>query len=267
MTLNAEHYGTPIAMIMKKDEKSKSPLIISLDDSNQAKKSFNELTLSEPGQKFQVVGDPKRERDIIYISGRSGSGKSYFIKDYVNNYYKVIHKKRPVYLFSALKEDPTIDQIKGLLRIDLNSDFLADEEITVADFANSCVIFDDTDVLKNKLIRDKVNHILDEILQTGRHHEITCLITKHTTCNGPDTKIILAESHQFVLFINGLGNKTLKYLLDNYLGLDKDQIKKIKKTKGRWVAINRSTFPMSVVSEKECFVINNKDDDDDIIYF
>ena len=265
MTLNAEHYGTPIAMIMTKDEKSKSSSIISLDDSNQAKKSFNELTLSEPGQKFQVVGDPKRERDIIYISGRSGSGKSYFIKDYVNNYYKVIHKKRPVYLFSALKEDPTIDQIKGLLRIDLSLDFLEDEEITVADFANSCVIFDDTDVLKNKLIRDKVNHILDEILQTGRHHEITCLITKHTTCNGPDTKMILAESNQFVLFINGLGNKTLKYLLDNYLGLDKDQITKIKRTKGRWVAINRSTFPMSVVSEKECFVINNKDDDDDII--
>jgi len=265
MTLNAENYGTPIAMIMTNDAKSKSSQIISLDDSGKAKKTFNELTLSQSNQKFQVVGDPKRERDIIYISGRSGSGKSYFIKDYVNNYYKLIHKKRPVYLFSALKEDQTIDEIKGLLRIDLSLEFLEDEEISVSDFANSCVIFDDTDVLKNKLIRDKVNHLLDEILQTGRHHKITCLITKHTTCNGPDTKIILAESHQFVLFINGLGNKTLKYLLDNYLGLDKDQIKKIKRTKGRWVAINRSTFPMSVVSEKECFVVNNKDDDDDYI--
>ena len=264
MALNTENYGTPIAMIMTDDKKTKLSQIISLDDSNQAKQSFNEFTLKDPKQRFQVVGDPKRERDIIYISGRSGSGKSYFIKDYVNNYYKLIHKKRPVYLFSALKEDPTIDQIKGLLKINLSNDFLADEEISIADFANSCVIFDDTDVIKSKPIRDKVNHILDEILQTGRHHKITALITKHTTCNGPDTKIILAESHQFVLFINGLGNKTLKYLLDNYLGLDSDQIKKIKRTKGRWCAINRSTFPMSVVSEKECFVINNKDDDDSI---
>ena len=264
MTLNAEHYGTPIAMIMTKDEKKKSSQIISLDDSDQAKNPYTRLTLSKPGQKFQVVGDPKRERDIIYISGRSGSGKSYFIKDYVNNYYKMIHKKRPVYLFSALKEDPTIDQIKGLLRIDLSLDFLADEEITVADFANSCVIFDDTDTIKNKLIRDKVNHLLDEILETGRHFEITCLITKHCPANGRETKLILAESHQFVIFPAGLGNRSLKYLLDNYLGLDRDQVKKIKKQKSRWVCINRSTFPLCVISEKECFILSNNDEDDTI---
>ena len=64
------------------------------------------------------------------------------------------------------------------------------------------------------------------------------------------------------MFINGLGNKTLKYLLDNYLGLDRDQIKKIKRSKGRWVSINRSTFPMTVISEKECFVLSNNDDED-----
>ena len=152
--------------------------------------------------------------------------------------------------------------INGLLRIDLNKEFLADEDITVADFENSCVIFDDTDTIKNKQIRDKVNHILNEILQTGRHHEITCLITKHCPTNGIDTKIILAEAHQFVIFPTGLGNRSLKYLLDNYLGLDRDQIKKIKKQKSRWVCINRATFPLSVVSEKECFILSNNDDDD-----
>ena len=120
----------------------------------------------------------------------------------------------------------------------------------------------DTDVLKNKDIRDKVNHLLDEILQTGRHHEITCLISKHTPTNGRETKMILAESHQFVLFPMGLGNKSFKYLLDNYLGLDRAQIMKIKKQKSRWVSINRSTFPMSVISEKECFILHNNDDDD-----
>jgi hypothetical protein len=262
MALNTENYGTPIAMIMTDDKKSKSSQIISLDDSNQAKQSFNEFTLKDPKQRFQVVGDPKRERDIIYISGRSGSGKSYFIKDYVNNYYKMIHKKRPVYLFSALKEDPTIDQIKGLLKINLSNDFLADEEISIADFANSCVIFDDSDTLKSKPIRDKVNHILDEILTTGRHFNITALITKHCPTNGQDTKLILAESHQFVIFPSGLGNRSLKYLLDNYLGLDRDQVKKIKTQKSRWVCINRATFPLSVVSEKQCFILSNNDDDD-----
>ena len=102
--------------------------------------------------------------------------------------------------------------------------------------------------------------MLNECLQVGRHYKITCLITKHTACNSNDTKIILAESHQFVIFPQGLGNKSLKYLLDIYLGLDNSQIKKIKNQNSRWVAINRRTFPLSVVSEKECFILSNNDE-------
>ena len=55
-----------------------------------------------------------------------------------------------------------------------------------------------------------------------------------------------------------MGNKAISYLLDNYLGLDKSQIKKIKKIKSRAITINR-TFPLTVVSEHECFVLNNDD--------
>jgi hypothetical protein len=256
MSFNLENIGIPIAMILTDTKKE---TIVSLDNTEKAKNRVSDIQLTNENQRFQVVGDPKRERDIIYITGRSGSGKSYFMKDYVNNYYKVMFKKRPIYLFSALTEDPTIDQIKGLCRINLNAEFLADNDIGIADFAKSCVIFDDTDVIKSKPILEKVNHLLDEILQTGRHHEITCLISKHTQTNGHETKVILAESHQFVLFPVGLGNRSLKYLLDNYLGLDSKQVKKIKKSKGRWVCINRATFPLSVVSEKECFILSNDD--------
>jgi hypothetical protein len=257
MSLNNENIGIPIAMIMKNE---KPTSVLSLDDSDsKAKYKSQEVKLNSGEERFQVVGDPKRERDIIYITGRSGSGKSYFIKDYINNYYKLIHKKRPVYLFSALSDDKTIDQIKGLKKISLDEEFLSDQELTIEDFAKSCVIFDDTDVIKSKDILQKVNHLMNEILQTGRHHEITCLITKHTPTNGKDTKLILAESHQFILFPNGLGNRSLKYLLDSYLGLDTEQVKKIKKLKSRWVCINRATFPLSIVSEKDAFILSNDD--------
>jgi hypothetical protein len=123
---------------------------------------------------------------------------------------------------------------------------------------NSCVIFDDTDNIKNKAIKRKVDHLLNEILTVGRHQNITALITRHTATNGQDTKIILAESHGYVVFPSGVGNEPLKYLLDNYLGLDNKQIKKIKNSKSRWICIQR-TFPLSVVSEKECYILNNND--------
>ena len=52
--------------------------------------------------------------------------------------------------------------------------------------------------------------------------------------------------------------RPLKYLLDNYLGLDNKQIKKIKNSKSRWVCIQR-TFPLSVINEKDCYILNNND--------
>jgi hypothetical protein len=50
----------------------------------------------------------------------------------------------------------------------------------------------------------------------------------------------------------------LKYLLDSYLGLDKDQIKRIKKLDGRWVTVIKS-FPMVVLSEQEIYTLNSDD--------
>ena len=99
MSFNLENIGIPIAMILTDTKKE---TIVSLDNTEKAKNKVSDIQLTNENQRFQVVGDPKRERDIIYITGRSGSGKSYFMKDYVNNYYKVMFKKRPIYLFWCL---------------------------------------------------------------------------------------------------------------------------------------------------------------------
>ena len=48
----------------------------------------------------------------------------------------------------------------------------------------------------------------------------------------------------------------MKYLLDSYFGLDKDQIKKIKKLNSRWVTIMK-TYPMIVMYEKGAYILND----------
>ena len=73
------------------------------------------------------------------------------------------------------------------------------------------------------------------------------------------TKIILNESHSVTLFPLGLGNRSIKYLLDSYLGLDKEQIKRIRNLKGRSVTIMK-TFPMTILTEKEAYIIKPNDD-------
>lgn len=262
MSLNFERIGKPICMIMNKDDKqlSKSNPIVSInEDSEEARTSYNDIKLNKKEQIFQVIGDPTQERYIYYIIGRSGSGKSYFIKQWIQNFYHELYKKRPIYVFSYLDNDKTLDELKYLKRIKLDMEFLEDDEISSKDFANSCVIFDDVDNIKNKAIKRKVDHLLNEILTVGRHNNVSALITRHTATNGQDTKIILAETHAYIVFPSGIGNRPLKYLLDNYLGLDNKQIKKIKNSKSRYVCIQR-TFPLSVVSEKECYILSNNDD-------
>ena len=252
--MNFEEQGIPIAIV--KNSKAKKTPLVSVDDKDNARNSYDEIVLQNDEQ-FQCIPNPNTERQILYITGRSGSGKSYYTLHYCLE-YKRMFPKRNIYLFSALAEDTTIDKLGGLKRIKLTDDFVKDE-ITADDFKNSMVIFDDTDVIGDKKIRNKVNHIMNEILQVGRHHNISCIITTHTACNGKDTKIILNEAHSITIFPNGLGNRSMKYLLDSYLGLDKKQCQKIKSLNSRWVSICK-TFPMTIISEKKAYTVKSTDE-------
>ena len=255
--MNVENIGSPIALIMDENKKNNNQVL-----SVEAKKDavitpLNSLDLKDKkGQKFQQVPNPSTERSILYITGASGSGKSYYTKAYCDCYRK-IYPKRDIYLFSSLSDDSSIDKIKGLKRIKITPEFMS-EEISAKDFENSLVIFDDCDCITNKAQRIKLQAILNSVLETGRHFNTSVIYTSHSACNGNDTKKILNEAHSVTIFPTGLGGRSLKYLLDSYMGLDKEQIKKIKKLESRWVTITK-TYPMCVLSEKEAYILNPKD--------
>jgi hypothetical protein len=253
--MNFENEGTPIAII-KKDGKVKNPAILSVSDKNEGvNNSFNTFSLKS-NDTFQPIPDPNKERQILYITGASGSGKSYYTKMYCDE-FKRIFPKREVFLFSSLTDDSSIDKIKGLKRIKLGEDFLNDD-LTAEDFKDSLVIFDDTDCLTDKKLKLKVNGVLNSILETGRHYNCYCIYTSHLPCAGNDTKRILNESHSITFFPHSLGGRSLKYLLESYLGLDKVQIKKIKNLKSRWVTVLK-TYPQVVISEKDVYTISSSD--------
>jgi hypothetical protein len=72
----------------------------------------------------------------------------------------------------------------------------------------------------------------------------------HTACNGSMSKLLLSECHAIVLFPANMSGRSSKYLLDNYLGFNKQQIQKIKNVNSRAVAIVKS-YPMIVVTERQ----------------
>ena len=101
----------------------------------------------------------------------------------------------------------------------------------------------------------KVFTLLNAFLETGRHFNISVVFTSHNSTMGLDTKRILNECHSVTLFPRNLGGKTSKYLLDGYLGLGPEQIRRIKNCPSRWITICKS-YPQMCLSEKECWVVN-----------
>lgn len=260
MSLNLDRVGRFLAKIEggRYDRKiiSVSSEVKDEDKEDDYTRPFSRLAIDG---KFQQVPDPDTERQIIYITGASGSGKSTYTKNYIKC-YKKMYPKRPIYLFSALKEDESLDEVNPQ-RI-LIDDTLVEQPLVAEDFQDSCVIFDDTDCISNKKHRDAVNSILSEILETGRHFNTTCILTFHLATGGKDTRRILNEAHSVVWFpFSGSGVGT-KRLLQDYLGLDKKTIQYIKSLKSRWCCYFKN-YPPVLMTEKNIWLPAHSDDGDD----
>jgi len=254
--MNFENQGTPIAII-KPEEKGKSRCpILCVESKKESIRPFNDLVLKDGEGKIQPIPNPEQERQILYITGASGSGKSYFTRQYCAEFQRIF-PKRQIYLFSSINDDSSIDEIKGLQRIKLTPSLLK-EELTAEDFKDSMVIFDDTDCITDKAMKLKIGGILNSILETGRHFNTYCIYTSHLPCAGNDTKRILNEAHSITFFPHSLGGRSLKYLLESYLGLDKEQIKKIKSLPSRWCMVAK-TYPQVVISEKNAYLVSHSD--------
>jgi hypothetical protein len=257
MSLNLDRVGATLAVI-KDDPKMKNKIVSVATDNlgDDDMKTYQSIKLQTG--KFQPIGDWNRERSVGYIVGASGSGKSFFICEWVKEYKKKF-KRNPVYLFSSLDEDESLEPINPQ-RIILDNDFL-NEEIDLTMYKDSCVIFDDCDTISNKKIKERVYTLMNMMLNTGRHFNITIWCVNHTaTGTKMESKIILNEAHYIVYFpVNQ--NRQLVYMLENYCGIDKKQMTYLKNLGSRWVCIYKH-FPQVCITEKQMFLLNQLSKDD-----
>ena len=219
---------------------------------------MKEIVVRE-NERVQMIPNKKKERFVAYVSGQAGSGKSYFTNKLAEEYHSM-YPKRKIYLFSLLTEDKSI-KCKHIKRVKLDENFLK-TDLTLADMKNCLIIYNDVDTIKNKLIRGKLDHIMETLLLCGRHGGTSIIFVSHLPCNGKDTCVILSECNNITIFPQTLGNRALRYLLGEYFGLSNRQIQKIKKLPSRHVTLVR-TYPMVLLHEKGAFLLNNLDDECD----
>lgn len=264
MSLNFDKQGEEIAII--KGGKFKTKTVSLLKDPESEKldeqdiKNYQGIKIppNDVGH-FQVLPKAKG-RECIYITGASGSGKSYFVKMYCKE-YKRKFPDNEIYLFSTIDQDESLDEIKPK-RVIMDDTLISDPISVEHDLKNSAVIFDDIDSMQDKKKRAAVMKVLDEALQTGRHWNCTVILTFHTPSDRNATRMMLNECSHFVFFPLNAITKPMKYVLENYIGIDGQQFKKIKKLKSRWVCILKN-FPQVIITEKNCFMLNELIDNED----
>jgi hypothetical protein len=132
-------------------------------------------------------------------------------------------------------------------------------DLTAKDFENSLVVFDDCDVISEKKIREAVLVISNSILEIGRHFKVSCFFLNHLPTAGKDTRRILNEAHNIVYFPHSGSAKGTNYMLTEYVGFDKDDIKMIKKMKTRWCCIYKN-YPQVVMTEKDIWLLADQDE-------
>lgn len=212
----------------------------------------NDKTIELPDDStFQPIPNPDPKcREVWYVAGQSGSGKSYFARGIAEN-YKKLFPEREVYLISKLDEDETLDKMKigKPKRISLQS--LVDDPPDLKEFEDCLVIFDDFDTLSAPF--DKVVlKLIEDLCIMGRHTRTSMLILSHYLTNYKKTRLILGEAHYLVLYPMATAFKALKYVCEHYGGLDKDHIHGLKKM-GRWILIAKN-YPGYVMGAHEAYM-------------
>ena len=235
--------GKPIAI-------SKQGDVLFLDDDISKKKNSIDLA------NLQILPNTSKQREVLYIAGPSGSGKSVMAKNYVKQ-YQTMYPKNDVFIFSKVKDDPSLKGIKDPAYITID-DELVDHPIEVLEECEDCcIIFDDIDTVNDKKQGESLTKIMMDVLECGRHNNITCIITSHLI-NGLDrkrTRTILNECHRVVIFPRSTSAHAINYFMKNYVGVsDKKTLKTLGDVPSRWVCIFRN-YPQHVIHSQGAFML------------
>lgn len=194
------------------------------------------------------------KREVLYVVGKSGSGKSYFIAKYCHA-YNILFPENDIYFISAkdLVEDGEVfDNVKNMKQLDL-TDLELMKDLTQINasvhFKNSLVVFDDVEGF-DKNITKYVDLLLENLLELGRSTHTYIILARHTFYDAKKTKKILNELDKLVIFNKTINRFAFDYLCKNYLSFDKKQIYKILNSNGRWTLISL-TVPEYYISEFE----------------
>lgn len=210
------------------------------------------INLPEDSTFNLIVSSDPNARGVYYITGMSGSGKSYMAKTLAESYKKMF-PEREIYLISKLDDDETLDGMKIGKPKRLSIESIIEDYPSINEFEDCMVIFDDFESLEPAKLK-VIWNLINDIASQGRHTRTTLLTLLHKPSDYKNTRLLLTEATHFVIYPQSTSAHALRYLLGNQLGLEKKEILALKKL-GRWVCISKN-YPQYLISSHTAKILN-----------
>jgi len=194
------------------------------------------------------------QRDLLYVAGRSGCGKSTTMSKYSLEYKKVNPKNRVIMITAT---NPLIEDglaAKNFKKVDtlvfdvskpeiVQNNFMSgDNNLNLDLISDSLLIVDDVEALINKSYKKAIMDFVNQVLMQGRHFRISVCISRHLAAGGQETITTLNESRWVVIFPSAGGN--LNYFMKTHCDIREDCDKRyIKNANSRYVFIHKCSPP------------------------
>lgn len=211
------------------------------------------LKLSDEGKFEPLPRFDKVER--VYLTAPSESGKSTWLAITLKHLLRV-HPGKRIILLSAVNEDPVLDTLPNLVRVELDPGMVHDP-LDLDSFTDAAVVFDDIDRIVDRPLKKYIESLRDSLLTAGRHRGVSVYCTAHLASNGHESRSVLNECSKIVLF-PGMGGAAhgIRRLLKEYCGLNTKQIQQFLdlRHQSRWAMVHRDA-PMYVMHEKGIYLL------------
>ena len=212
-------------------------------------------------KKGQLQLVPNGERPECHlIIGPRGSGKSYWLAEYIKQYLKKHNYKKKVYLIAPEEDDEDEDDPLRPLKINrlkMNVMNWINNPPTLREFNNSLLCFDDCEGLRNKDIRKAVFNFKDEALLLGRKKGISVCVINHKLKDYKNTAAQNLEVDTITFFPYSGGLYQVKDYLKKECCLDKDTVQYLTKLPSRHVTVHKCMPPYFLSQDHFGFINNN----------
>jgi Cdc6-like AAA superfamily ATPase len=212
------------------------------------------------------------KREVHYIAGPAGSGKTYQAIKILREYKKKFPENNIIFV-STVNDNKELKKLKPFLinitdpnmiktnffdeetKIRFISNPEADFEDQKCEFADSIIVFDDLEAITDKRFEKVLyEELINPALSIGRHFRTSVIMIKHQLLDYNKTRTLLLEM-DFLHVFPQTQRRQIRNCLQNYIGLEKDVIDLIMNEFKTRCLIVHTKYPQALITHDSLYAL------------